>query len=159
MWGVNPPLWSLLLVSCDFISPDDFRCGDKKNLTKIVTNVPNTIQPIVRHACNKHGDARFKYLSLTEDNITKQKNTGKINYAEFAEKIRPIRWNRCRRCNGTFEETELVCCLEYYWLKDTRVSMRRSFLLHKDCTESELGFFTIQKKGERNMTLEQSLKV
>ena len=146
------------MASCDFVEPiSGFRCGDKKNLTKIVINFPNEITPTVRHACKKHGDDRFRYLSASEEKLTKQKDHHKISYTEFAEKIKPIRWNRCRRCNGNFEDTEIVCCLEYYWVKETRVSMRRSFLLHEDCTNSELKFFTKQDVIQ-NMTLEQALK-
>ena len=143
---------------CDFVDPQyNFPCH-KKSETKIVINLPNKKDPIVKFACKEHGNQRFNWLSSTEIKITKLKDTNKISYAEFSEGIKQIRWKKCRRCNGEFTDSDVQCLLEYLWLHDSRVSLRRSFSLHIDCLNSELKFYEIQKYvGHRDTTLDQVL--
>jgi hypothetical protein len=144
-----------LLHKCTFVDPEyNFPCN-KKSHTKIVINIPNKKEPIVEFACERHGDQRFNYLSLTESKLTKSKDTNKISYVEFSEQMKNVRWKQCRRCNGVFNDSDMVCCLEYYFVKDIRISMRRSFLLHSDCLASELRFYSVQKiEGHRETTLD-----
>lgn len=131
---------------CEFVDPlSNYPCGKNTTLAKIVINLPNIKDTIVKFVCKIHGDARFNYLSMSEIKLMKQKEQNKISYTEFAEKVKLVRWKKCRRCLGDFEKTDSVCCLEYMYLQDTRVGLRRSFLLHEDCLESELAFFTVKK--------------
>ena len=144
------------MTRCDYIDPSyNFPCG-KKAHTKIVINIPNRKEPIVKFACERHGDERFNWLSSTEIKLIKDKNQNKIEYMEFSEKIKIIRWKQCRRCNGDFVDSDVQCCLEYYSMGDIKISMRRSFLLHNDCLISELKYYEIQKNSNhRVITLDQ----
>lgn len=128
---------------CQYVDPKlNLSCGKNTTLAKIVINIPNQETPIVKWVCRIHGDSRFNYLAQTEIELTKQKDQQKISYTEFAKDLKIVRWNRCRRCNGDFEDFDIVCTLEYYWLKETRISMRRAFLLHNDCLDSELKLYS-----------------
>lgn len=143
------------MSKCDFVDPNyNFPCN-KKAHTKIVINIPNKKEPIVKFACERHGDERFNYLSSTENRLLKEKQQNKIQYPEFSEKIKIVRWKECRRCNDMFSDTEIQCCLEYYFMGDIKISMRRSFLLHDDCLMRELKFYDIQKESTHKiMTLD-----
>ena len=158
-WPKKHTWWWLLTPSCDFVDPKyNIKCNEKNNLTKIIINIPNHIISIVKHACIRHGDERFNYLSSTEIKLIKEKDMNKISYREFADSIKIVRWNKCRRCNATLEKTDVVCCIIYFWTTDIRISMRRSFLLHQDCTESELKLYKIYSKSEStNIRLEKFL--
>lgn len=140
---------------CEFVDPQyNFPCN-KKSHTKIVINVPNHRDPLVKYACEQHGDLRFNWLSSTESKLIKNKDTNKIPYTEFATQIKIVRWKQCRKCNGIFEDNDIICCLEYYFVTETKISMRRSFLLHNDCLASELRFYEVQKiTGHRPTTLD-----
>lgn len=131
---------------CEYVDPThNFPCGKNTTLAKIVINSPTEKIPQIKFVCKIHGDVRFNYLSATEIKLTKLKTQNKISYTEFSDKLKKVRWNSCRRCNGDFEKTDIVCCLEYYYLTDIRITLRRSFQLHKDCLESELKLFNVHK--------------
>ena len=146
------------MTKCDFVDPTyNFPCG-KKASTKIVINTPNRKEPIVRFACERHGDERFNWLSSSEIRITNQKDKNQIDYKKFQDEMRKIRWKNCRRCSGEFIANDVQCCLEYYWLSDLKVALRRSFLLHMDCLKSELRFYEINKTNSVvNATLDSVL--
>ena len=152
MWGM------ILLHKCDFVNPEyNFQCH-KKSDTKIVVNMPNKKDPIVLFACKEHGDSRFNWLSATEIKITKAKDTNKISYTEYSEAMKQIRWKKCRRCNGEFVDSDMQCLIEYLWLKDNKISLRRSFSVHIDCLTSELRFYEVQEyTGHRETTLDQMI--
>lgn len=149
-----------MVVRCDFVDPDDnFPCGKKTQLTRIVIQYPNRKDIVIKHACKIHGDKRFNRLSASEISITKKKDTNKISYHEFAEEMKSIRWKKCRSCNGDFAETDTGCCMTYFWLNENNISLRRSFQLHDDCLASELKFFEIQKKNNtKTLTLDSIFK-
>lgn len=144
---------------CEYVDPlYNVPCGKLTTLAKIVINLPLYIQPVVRFVCKIHGDIRFDYLAQSEINLKKLKDNNKIQYDKYKKSLRNIRWSRCRMCNADFVITDVVCCLEYYWLTKTRVSMRRSFLLHDFCLKSEMGFFNVQKSEKfKNQTLDDSI--
>ena len=129
---------------CEFVDPNyNFPCGKPTRLSKIVIHYLDKKEPLIKYVCELHGDARFNYLSLEENNITKQKDQNKISYKESSVKMNDTRWHKCRRCIGKFKDTDIVCEMDFHWLKDTRISLRRSCLLHKYCLESELMFFSV----------------
>lgn len=144
---------------CEYVDPENnFPCGKNITLTKILIQYPYKKEPVIKYACKLHGDGRFRYLSSTEDKISSDYKQNKISYTEFSEKMKLIRWKNCRRCNGGFEKIDKQCCLEYYWLGDNRISLRRSFLLHDDCLESELKLFNVQKdRNSQNTSLDSVL--
>jgi len=144
------------MPNCDFVDPKyNVRCTTNRNLTKIVIQIPDVVQPIIKFACQRHGDIRFNELSRTEDKITKDRKDNKIDYTEFSQKLKTIRWNQCRRCWGLFNDNSNVCVLEYFWLRGTRISLRRSFLLDKECLDSELKFYEIFEDTKKKVTMEK----
>lgn len=94
-------------------------------------------------------------LSITEIKLKKQLDMNKINYEEYNEEIRKIRWQVCRKCFKPFTNTDTVCEIDYHWLKEIRVTLRRSFLLHLVCTNQELEFYE-PPKMKTNQTLEEA---
>lgn len=144
------------MSKCNFVELGrTSECGEKKNLTKITINIPNQTLPIVKWACRRHGDQRFIILSQLEILLTKQEHTGKIDHTKFSDEMKLERWKKCRKCHQVFLQTDTVCELDYHWVKDTRVSLRRSFLLHLTCTNQELDFYKVPKM-KTNQTLEEA---
>jgi hypothetical protein len=142
-----------MIIRCEFVDPNtNFPCGKKFNMTKIIFNSPKKKEPIVKFTCKYDGDDRFRYLSKTEDNLTLEYKKNKIKYDEFKERIKLIRWKKCRRCNGEFESDEIVCnIIFYYWKNGLFIGLRRSFQLHDDCMERELKLFNIQKVDKESV--------
>ena len=146
------------MVKCSFVDPEYNHPCNKKASQKIVIQWPNKNQPLVKFACERHGDARFNYLSLSEKKLQKKKDENKIEWQEYKDEIRLIRWKICRRCNGDFEEQDMQCCVEYFWITDIRIGLKRSFLLHNDCLSSELRYYEINRQGTaRDTTLDPML--
>lgn len=108
---------------------------------------PSKPIPVVKHVCKIHGDPRFNYLSSTENKAQDDKVKNRISYAQFMDKMKLIRWKNCRRCNGIFEQADVQCSMTWFWVKESAISMRRSFILHDDCMKRELAF--LQKRIQK----------
>ena len=146
---------------CDYVDPTtNFPCGKKTTLVRILIQSPKSNEVIVKYVCKIHGDRRFDYLSLQEDKLQKQREQNKIDsWDEFKEEMKQIRWKRCRRCLGSFEDTDIVCMMEWYYWSDTNLGLRRSFRLHEDCCNSEMKLLEIQKDpGTVNSTLDEHVE-
>lgn len=145
---------------CQYVDPTyNFPCGKPTTLAKITFQYPDSNEIITKYICKPHGDRRFEYLSLSEKNLKKQKDTNKITYTIYADKIKSIRWKKCRRCNDDFTDTQKKCNITYWYWSETSLGLRRSFQLHDDCMDSELKFFNIQSDDSIKVTtLDQHLE-
>lgn len=142
-------------MQCQFVDPTDhYRCGEKAK-TRILFIDSTSIHPLIRVACDRHGDLRFNALSNTEIEITKKKNEDRISYTEFSDRMRVIRWSECRRCFSMFKMDDTNWIIEFFAIKrDTQIRMRRSFRVHASCGKSELSIFTEKKDLEKNKSLD-----
>lgn len=132
-------------------------CNYPHNLTKIVFEEATSKTNIVIIACKKHGDMRFKALSMSEDEVQKSLDRGLIKWGDFKEELKEIRWSRCRKCNERLGDKSNYC-VTYYALKNNQIRLRRAFILDVECAISELRLYGIGKEVPTNQTLDVSLK-
>ena len=148
------------MPKCQFVNPHiNMPCGKQHKLTKIIFNTPKSNEPIIKYACKADGDARFRYLSTSEDRLTKEYKQNKMKWNDYKEQIGDVRWKKCRACNGYFEEDEVRSNITYYYYTEgIMIGLRRSFHVHEDCFESELNFFNVFSNDKpKNQTLETSM--
>lgn len=142
---------------CEYVDPlSNFPCGKSTTLGKITIQHPSKKEIITKFVCKAHGDRRFDYLSIEEIKLQKQKVQNKItSWEEWKDSMKATRWKKCRRCHGHFDETDIVCIMEYFYWTETRIGLRRSFLLHEDCCNSELKLFEVlSEPGAENTKLD-----
>ncbi len=142
-------------MRCEFIDPTDHhRCGEKAR-TRILFIDSLSIHPVVRVACDRHGDMRFTALSNTEIEINKRKDENRISWTDFSDRMRVIRWGECRKCFIKFNMDDSNWIIEFFAIKrDTQIRMRRSFRVHSSCGKSELSLFTEKKDLEKNKRID-----
>ncbi len=145
-------------MKCEFVDPStDILCNYPNNLTKIVFEESTGKTNIVIFACKKHGDMGFNVLSMSEDEVHKNLDRGTIEWGNFKEELKEIRWNKCRKCNERLGD-KANYCVTYYALKGNQIRLRRSFILDFNCAVSELRLYGIGKEVPVNQTLDGSLK-
>jgi len=142
-------------LQCEFYNPTDhYRCTEKAK-TRILFIDSLVIHPVVRVACDRHGDMRFNALSNTEIEINKRKDENKISWTDFSDRMRIIRWDECRKCFTKFKFDDANWIIEFFAIKrDTQIRMRRSFRVHTSCGKSELSLFTEKKDLEKNKRID-----
>lgn len=148
------------MPKCEFVDlSTGIVCGSINQITKIVFNSTLTKNPLVFYACRKHGDVRFEALSMSETLLHEQKNNNAIDWENFKETLKNIRWKNCRRCNREIGDTATYC-VEYFWMreKENKIGLRRSFILDSECAKSELRIFGIGNEVKKDQTLDSIIK-
>jgi len=80
------------MPKCQFVNPHiNMPCGKQHKLTKIIFNTPKSNEPIIKYACKADGDARFRYLSTSEDRLTKEYKQNKMKWNDYKEQIGDVR--------------------------------------------------------------------
>jgi len=148
------------LSKCEFVDlSTGIVCNSTNQITKIVFNSTLTKIPLVFFACRFHGDIRFEALSMSEKLLHEQKNSNAIDWENFKETLKNIRWKNCRRCNREIGNTATYC-IEYFWMreKENKIGLRRSFILDNECAMSELRIFGIGNDIKKDQTLDSTIK-
>lgn len=143
------------MAVCAFVDPTDHHRCIEKAKTRLLFIDPVNPQPIVKVACDRHGDMRFNSLSDSEKYVVKQKEQNQISYHDFSDKLNVVRWRRCRKCDHDFGFNDVIWILEFFSIKnEIQLRMRRSFRLHRDCAISELKLFTEKSNTQQNKSLD-----
>jgi len=148
------------MSKCEFVDlSTGIVCNSTNQITKIVFNSTLTKIPLVFFACRLHGDMRFNALSMSERLLHEQKNNNAIDWENFKETLKNIRWKSCRRCNREIGDTATYC-VEYFWIreKENKIGLRRSFILDNECAKSELRLFGIGNEIKKDQTLDSTIK-
>jgi len=148
------------MPKCEFVDlSTGIVCGSTNQITKIVFNSTLTKIPLVFYACRNHGDIRFNALSMSEKLLHEQKNNNAIDWENFKETLKNIRWKDCRRCNREIGDTATYC-IEYFWMreKENKIGLRRSFILDNECAKSELRIFGVGNEIKKDQTLDSIIK-
>jgi len=148
------------MPKCEFVNlSTNIVCGSTNQITKIVFNSNLTKIPLVFFACRIHGDLRFNVLSFSEKLLQDQKKSNAIDWENFKETMKNIRWKNCRKCNREIGATATYC-IEYFWIreKENKIGLRRSFILDSECAKSELRLYGIGNEIKKDQTLDSIIK-
>lgn len=147
-------------MKCEFVElSTNIVCGSSNQITKIVFNSTLAKNPLVFYACRFHGDLRFNVLSFSEILLNEQKNNNSIDWENYKETIKNIRWKNCRKCNKEIGDVATYC-IEYFWMrvKENKIGLRRSFILDNDCAKSELRLYGVGNEIRKDQSLDSIIK-